>query len=57
VEAPGFRTREATLATTLLDDAAFPADASAELYFQRRGTKGCFRDIKTTMRMDVLKCK
>jgi hypothetical protein len=57
VEAPGFRTREVTLVTTLLDEAAFPADALAELYFQRWGIEGCFRDIKTTMRMDVLKCK
>jgi hypothetical protein len=57
VEALGFRTREVTLVTTLLDEAAFPADALAELYFQRWGIEGCFRDLKITMRMDVLKCK
>ena len=30
IEAPGFRTREVTLVTTLLDAAAYPAEALAE---------------------------
>ena len=35
ITAPGFRTREVTLVTTLLDAAAYPADALAELYGTR----------------------
>ena len=34
-QAPGFRTREVTLVTTLLDAEAYPADELAELYGTR----------------------
>jgi len=57
VEVEGFRTREVTLASTLLDGAAYPASELAGLYFQRWGIEGHFRDLKTTLGMDVLKCK
>ena len=35
VVAPGCRTREVTLVTTLLDATCYPADELAELYAQR----------------------
>jgi len=57
VEAPGFRTREVTLVTTLVDAAAHPAAELAGLYLRRWEVEGHFRNLKITMRMDVLKCK
>lgn len=57
VETQGFRTRQITLATTLLDAAEYPAEDLAELYFRRWDVELDFRHIKTTMQMDVLRCK
>jgi hypothetical protein len=57
VPVKGFRTRAITLATTLLDPAAFPTDAFADLYRRRWQAELFLRDIKTTMGMDVLRCK
>ncbi len=57
VEAAGFRTREVTLVTTLLDEALYPSAALADLYFRRWEIEGHFRALKITMGMDVLKCK
>jgi len=54
---PGFRTQTIFLATTLLDPAAFPAHALANLYRRRWMAELYLRDIKTTMEMDVLRCK
>jgi hypothetical protein len=54
---PGFRTREVTLVTTLLDAELYPLEALAELYRQRWLAEQHLRELKTTMRMDVLKCK
>lgn len=54
---PGFRTREVTLVTTLLDAALYPLDALAELYATRWRVELYLRHLKTTMKMDVLKCK
>ena len=53
----GFRTRTITLVTTLLDAERYPADALAELYGVRWRVELNFRHLKTTMKMDVLKCK
>jgi hypothetical protein len=57
VARPGFRTRQVTLVTTLLDTEIYPADALAELYGMRWRVEQNLRDLKQTMRMDVLKCK
>jgi hypothetical protein len=57
VPVKGFRTRAITVATTLLDPEAFPADAFADLYRRRWQIELFLRDIKTTMGMDVLRCK
>ena len=52
----GFRTRDIWLVTTLLDPVQYPAEKLAELYFRRWGIELCFRDIKTTMGMEDLRC-
>lgn len=53
----GFRTRTITLATTLLDPEKYPAGELAEQYLRRWEIELNFRHLKTTMGMDVLKCK
>lgn len=53
----GFRVREITLVTTLLDPAIYPATELAELYRRRWQVELNFRHMKITMRMDVLRCK
>src|SRR5262249_42446624 len=57
VEVPGFRTREVTLVTTLIDAGLYPADALAELYGTRWRVEEHLKALKQTMKMDVLKCK
>jgi hypothetical protein len=54
---PGFRTQGFYIITTLLDAEKYPASDLADLYFQRWDVELFFRDIKTTMSMDVLRCK
>jgi hypothetical protein len=56
VAVAGFRTREVTLVTTLLDAAAYPAEALAELYGLRWRVETWLKHLKITMRMDVLRC-
>lgn len=53
----GFRTDTITLVTTLLDPEAFPTEAFAQLYRSRWQVELFLRDIKTTMGMDILRCK
>jgi Transposase DDE domain len=57
VEVPGYRVREITLVTTLLDAALYAASALADLYYRRWQVELNFRHIKTTMKMDVLRCE
>lgn len=57
VHVPGYRVREVTLMTTLLDAATYPASALAELYYRRWQVELNFRHLKITMKMDVLNCK
>jgi len=54
---PGFRVRSLTLVTTLLDPEKYPAEALAWLYAERWRVELWFRDIKTSMGMEVLRCK
>jgi hypothetical protein len=54
---PGFRSQTITVATTLLDPIEYPAEAFAELYLRRWRAELFLRDIKITMKMDVLRCK
>ena len=57
IEAPGFRTHEITLVTTLLDAEECPTEELAELYGSRWKTEGYLKSLKQTMGMDVPKCK
>lgn len=57
VQVPGFRTQGFYLITTLLDAQTFPVEALADLYMRRWEVELFFRHIKTTMGMDVLRCK
>ena len=53
----GYRTKVVLLVTTLLDQHAWPEQRLAELYRRRWEIETCFAHLKTTMGMDVLKCK
>ncbi len=57
VAVPGFRTQEVVLVTTLLDKKAYPDAALVALYRRRWSVELCFRDIKTTLGLDVLRCQ
>jgi len=57
VKIKGFRTKQITVVTTLLDDKAFPKEFFVFLYRKRWHAELFLRDIKITMGMDVLKCK
>lgn len=57
VNAPGFRTQGFYIITTLLDAKQYPVKQLAELYFKRWDVELFFRDIKTTMGMDILRCQ
>ena len=57
VEVPGFRTEHLVLVTTLLDAAAYPDAAIMALYRRRWAVELSFRDIKTTLGLDVLRCQ
>jgi len=57
IETPGFRTKNVVVTTTLLDPKAFPKQAFEQLYRRRWMAELCLRDLKTTMGMDVLRCK
>jgi len=54
---PGFRTRQITLVTTLLDAGSYRVADLAALYRQRWQVETSLAHLKTTMRMDVLHCK
>jgi hypothetical protein len=53
----GFRNRRVTLLTTLLDPKLYPAEQLIGLYARRWALELCFRDIKSTMGMEYLRCK
>lgn len=53
----GFRSREVTLVTTLLDPERYPKKAVAQLYGLRWQVETNLRHLKTTMKMDVLRCQ
>lgn len=57
VRQKGFRTRELWLSTTLLDPVAYPAEQIAQLYLRRWDMELCFRDLKTTLGMEELRCQ
>lgn len=57
IEAPGYRPVEITLVTTLLDPQTYTAEDLAGLYRARWAVETNFAHLKTTMRMEKLRCK
>lgn len=56
VRQPGFRTRELTLVTTLLDAPLYPAAELLAAYARRWRLELCFDDLKTSLGLATLKC-
>jgi len=57
IDQAGFRPHQITLVTTLLDAQRYTFSLLASLYQQRWEIETNFAHLKTTMKMDVLKCK
>jgi Transposase DDE domain len=57
VSRKGIRVKTVTLVTTLLDPKIYTAEKLAEPYGMRRTIETSFGHIKTTMKMDVLRCQ
>lgn len=53
----GYRSREVTVVTTLLDPDRYPKAVIAELYGRRWQVETNLRHLKTTMRMNILRCR
>src|SRR5213593_1953619 len=51
----GFRVRQATLVTTLLDPQLYPAQEILQAYLRRWRLEMCLDDLKTTLKMDMLR--
>lgn len=54
---PGFRTERVSLITTLLDTTTYPTLKIVKLYYQRWQVELDLRHLKTTLGMDILRCK
>ena len=57
VTQPGFRVKTFYIATTLLDEKRYPAETIAELYLKRWNVELYFRELKTSLGLDILRCK
>lgn len=57
VNVPGFRVKELVVVTTLLDPVLHPKSELDELYRQRWHGEVDLRSLKSTLQMDVLRCK
>jgi hypothetical protein len=57
IGAPGFRTRQITLVSTLLEAAVYRVDDLVELSRRRWQLETALAHLKTTMQMEVLHCK
>lgn len=53
----GHRTIIVLIATTLMDETLWPDEKILELYGHRWNIETCFDHLKTTMKMNVLRCK
>jgi hypothetical protein len=53
----GFRVRQVTLVTTLLDAELYPLEELAELYRRRWEAEGHLKALKITMKMEILRCE
>ena len=56
-EVRGFRDQSFTLVTTLLDPQAYPAEDLIDLYARRWEVEGLIRQLKTVMKMEILRCQ
>ena len=54
---PGFRLRQLTLVTTLLEANLYPAQEILRAYARRWRLEMCLDDLKTTLGMEMLRCK
>lgn len=54
---PGFRVRQVTVVTTLMDPQLYPAHQILEAYAQRWRLELSFDDLKTTLGMEMLSCQ
>jgi hypothetical protein len=52
----GFRVRQVTLVTTLLDPILYPAQEILRAYLRRWRMEMCLDDLKTTLGMETLRC-
>jgi hypothetical protein len=57
VDRPGFRPSVITVVTTLLDPVDYPTEKIKTMYLRRWQIEVSFRDLKTTMGIDILRCK
>src|SRR4051794_25987335 len=57
VDVPGFRTESLVVVTSLLDPKDYSRDDLASLYRRRWVVELHIRDIKTAMKLEVLRCK
>ena len=57
IEQPGFRIQTLVIATTLLDAEAFTVENLAQLYRCRWNAELDLRTLKTTLQMEMLRCK
>jgi len=57
IDQKGFRPKQITLVTTLVDAEIYSKQTLADLFRQRWEIETNFAHLKTTMKMDVLKCK
>jgi hypothetical protein len=57
IQQSGFRTRELTVVTSLLDPQVYPAQEIVAAYLQRWRIEMCFDDLKTTLGMEQLNCQ
>jgi hypothetical protein len=57
VNQPGFRVKKVILVTTLLDEKQFPKEILEQAFRERWQIETNFNHLKTTMQMDILRCK
>lgn len=57
VAVPGFRTQSVTFVTSLTDPVLYPVEKLRELYGRRWQVELYFAQIKTTLGLDILRCK
>ena len=57
IASKGFRVRQVTLVTTLLDPQRYPAQELLQAYLRRWRLEMCLDDLKTTLQMEMLRSR